>query len=109
RTRTMAYALYSIFMAYKDKPDFVTKLMDEIKTDEFYNTYSIGYPTKNGIKWKKKTKDILENHFKQLKHFVSETDFKVISAILDNQAIGYDKKREKALAMNTKWIIKKSS
>src|SRR5699024_3136302 len=41
RTRTMAYALYSIFMTYDKKPEFIQKLMDEISTDEFYNTYCI--------------------------------------------------------------------
>ncbi len=57
RARTLAYALFSVFMAYDTAPSFIKPLLDEIKTDEFYKSYTIGYPTKKDIQWTTKTKE----------------------------------------------------
>ena len=109
RTRTMAYALYSIFMAYDDKPDFVKELMTEIRDDSFYKTYTIGYPTAKDLQWNKKTKELLKRKLTELNSFLSEEDGKVIGEILDNKAVSYSKEREKALAANTQRIINNSA
>lgn len=105
RTRTLAYALFSIFKAYDQRPDFVDSLMKVIRTDEFYKTYTIGYPTKKDIQWTSNTKSLLKEHFTELESFMSSKDLEVMSQILQNKAVGYDKDREKAISENVQRII----
>lgn len=106
RARTFAYALFSIFMNYDERPAFIEELLNEIKTDEFYNTYTIGYPTKKDKEWSAKTKTLLKNNFSELKLFLTPNHLKIIDAMIKNEGIGYGGKREEALAANTKRIIK---
>lgn len=108
RTRTMAYALYSMFRAYDSLPGFIEPLLKEIQTDEFYKTYTIGYPTKKDIAWASKTKSLLKGKFAELKAFLHAKDLKFVSQILDNSAVNYAEGREENIADNTKRIIEKS-
>lgn len=108
RTRTMAYAIYSIFLNYKDRPEFIETLMKEISSPDFYNSYTIGYPNAKDIAWANKTKDLLRNNIDALKDLLSEKDMHVMSEILKNKAVNYAEGREEAIAENTKRIILES-
>lgn len=109
RTRTLAYALISVFMTYDTVPDYIKPLLDEIRTDEFYKTYTIGYPTKKDILWTSKTKELLQQHLEELTVFLKSKDLALISAILNNKAINYADGREEAISENTKRIIENSN
>lgn len=108
RTRTLAYALFSILIKYDEKPDFVEVLLNEIKTDEFYNTYTTGYPTEKDKQWTSNTKELFKKHYWELKLLLSSHDLKIITNILENEGIGYGGERENALAENTQRIIEDS-
>ena len=105
RTRTLAYALYSIFSKYKDSPKFVEVLMNEIKTDDFYNTYTIGYPTELDKAWTAKTKLLLKSNYWELKSLLNEEHLEVLDKILYNTGIGYGGRREESLAKSTERAI----
>lgn len=108
RTRTFAYALYSMFSAYDSSPAFIKPLLDEIRTDEFYKTYTIGYPTKKDIEWTHSAKKLLNDHVDELKSFLNPKDMAYVSQVLQNEAINYAKGREEAIASNTQRIIENS-
>lgn len=108
RTRTLAYALVSIFQSYDNRPAFVDTLLNEIRTDKFYKTYSIGYPTKKDIEWATSTKKILDSNHSILKTFLNADDMEVVDEILKNKAVNYADGREEALAANTQRIIEDS-
>lgn len=108
RTRTLAYALFSIFMKYDNRPHFLEPLLSEIQTDSFYRSYTIGYPNKKDIEWANKTKDLLRQNVLELKAFLSEKDMAVVTMILDNEAVNYAEGREEAIAKNTQRMINAS-
>lgn len=108
RTRTMAYALFSMFRAYDSIPEFIKPLLKEIQTDEFYKTYTIGYPTKKDIAWATHTKLLLQQNFSELKSLLKPKDLEFVSEILKNKAVNYAEGREEAIAENTKRIIENS-
>lgn len=109
RTRTMAYAIYSMFLNYDQKPQFVEALMKEISGPDFYSSYTIGYPNKKDIEWTNKTKALLRDNIDSLRNFLSEKDMKVFREILENKAVNYADGREEALYENTKRIISESA
>lgn len=108
RTRTLAYALFSVFMAYDTKPSFIQPLLEEIKTDEFYKSYTIGYPTKKDIQWTTKTKELLQQNLPELELFLNPKDMAFVHEILQNKAINYADGREEAISENTQRIIENS-
>ncbi len=108
RTRTFAYALITIFKPYNSRPPFLDTLIKEIRTDEFYKTYTTGYPTKKDIEWTKNTKELLNKNLSALKLFLNAEDMETVSEILNNNAVNYADGREEALAENTKRIIENS-
>lgn len=108
RTRTFAYALVSMFQSYKNRPAFVDTLLNEIRTDNFYKTYTIGYPTKKDIEWATNTKQILTTNANTLKNFLTADDMELIDEVLKNKAVNYAEGREEALAVNTQRIIEDS-
>ncbi len=108
RTRTLAYALVSMFQSYDNRPAFVDTLLNEIRTDKFYKTYTIGYPTKKDIEWATNTKKILDSNHSILKIFLNSNDMEVVDEILKNKAVNYADGREEALAANTQRIIETS-
>lgn len=108
RTRTMAYALYSILMKYENRPEYLKPILSEIRTDSFYKTYSVGYPSKKDIEWSQKTKMVLKENSPHLKEFVSAGDWAVIERILLNEAVAYNDEREKALAKNVQREVENS-
>ncbi|MEO6949472.1 MAG: hypothetical protein ABI123_07580 [Ginsengibacter sp.] len=108
RTRTLAYALFSIFKSYDTVPAYIQPLLEEIKTDKFYKSYTIGYPNKKDIEWMSKTKQLLRQHLPELTIFLKKKDLTFVNEILSNQAVNYADGREEALAANTKRIIENS-
>lgn len=108
RTRTFAYALYSIFMGYEQYPDFLQQLMAEIRTDEFYNTYSIGYPSPKEIDWVKKVKTLLKNNYWELQSFLRPHDLRIVTEVLQNEGTGYNEGREEILTETTQRVIAES-
>lgn len=109
RTRTFAYALVSMFQGYDNRPAFIDTLLNEIRTDSFYKTYTVGYPTKKDIAWANKTKEILKTNYSTLNLFLKPDDMEVIDEILKNKAVNYAEGREEALAANTQRIIETSN
>ena len=109
RTRTFAYALITLFRPYDKRPAFVDTLIKEIRTDEFYKTYTTGYPTKKDIEWTKNTKELFQKNLPALKQFLNAEDWEVITEILNNKAVNYANGREEALAENTQRIIENST
>jgi len=105
RARTMGYALISIFYKYENPPKFISKLMDEKKTDDFYNTYSSGYPTKKDLEWMSNVKILLKNKLTILKKTLELEDFNLINQIIENETIDFNNEREQGLAKNAKRII----
>lgn len=91
RSRTLGYALFSIFMAYDSQPAFIKPLLDEIKTDSFYNTYSMGYPLQKDVDWILKARDILRKNLPELQKFLKSEDMDVVSEIINNKALRYGK------------------
>lgn len=108
RTRTFAYALYSVFNAYDSLPEFIKPLLKEIQTNEFYKTYTIGYPTKKDIVWTSNTKALLQHHYAELRSLLQTKDLEMVTEILNNGAVNYAKGREDAITENTKRIIENS-
>lgn len=108
RTRTLAYALYSIFTKYEERPDFLEGLLSEIRSDSFYTSYTIGYPNQKDIRWANQTKELLRKHLSALKQFLNEKDMNTVQMILDNKAVNYAEGREDALAKNAQRIIEGS-
>lgn len=108
RTRTLAYALFSIFMKYDNRPHFLEPLLSEIQTDSFYRSYTIGYPNKKDIEWANRTKDFLKTRLTAIKELLNPEDFAVITMILENQAVNYAEGREIAIAKNTQRIIERA-
>ncbi|UMB53617.1 hypothetical protein MKD41_14935 [Lutibacter sp. A64] len=109
RARTMGYALISVFYKYKNPPTFISSLMDEIKTNEFYNTYTSGYPTKKDLEWMSKVKKTLKSNKLILKQLLKTEDYNLIQQIIKNKTLNYNNEREQALADNTKRIIKNTN
>ncbi|MFD0761154.1 hypothetical protein ACFQZW_03585 [Lutibacter aestuarii] len=105
RARTMGYALISIFYKYDNPPIFISKLMDEIKTDDFYNTYSSGYPTKKDLEWMSNVKILLKNKLITLEKILEPKDYNLINQIIENKTINYNDEREQGLAKNAKQLI----
>ncbi len=108
RTRTLAYALFSVFMSYDTVPDFMKPLLDEIKTDEFFKSYTIGYPNKKDIEWMTKTKQLLQQYLPELKLSLKPKDMALVNEILSNKAVNYADGREEAISENTQRMIETS-
>jgi hypothetical protein len=108
RTRTFAYALYSMFSAYDSLPEFIKPLLKEIRTDDFYRSYTVGYPTKKDIEWTANTKSLLQKHVADLKLYLKPKDLEFVAQVLDNKAVNYAAGREEAIADNTRRIIEHS-
>lgn len=106
RARTMAYALFSIFYKYNYPPKFIASLIEEIKTDEFYKTYTVGYPTKKDLKWMLSVKILLQLKIDELRKFLIPEDLELVNRIIENRAKGYNAEREKGLADNVQRTIK---
>ena len=108
RTRTLAYALVSMLQSYDDRPAFIDTLLNEIRTDKFYKTYTVGYPTKKDIEWATNTKKFLDSNRTTLQLFLKADDMEVVDEILKNKAVNYAEGREEALTANTQRIIEDS-
>lgn len=108
RTRTFAYALYNIFKQYEEMPEKIDSLMNVIKQEKFYETYSNGYPTYAGKKFVAETKNILISNISVLVEILNEEDLSVIKQMLQNNAIGFGNNREKDIKNNVVAFIKNS-
>lgn len=108
RARTMAYACYNIFNKYENRPVFIDSLREIIKTDEFFKTYTTGYPTKEDLEFKASVRKLFKNKIDTLRSWLSEEDYNTIDQIVANEAVGFNDQREKALAKTTAKIIKNS-
>ncbi len=108
RTRTFAYAFFSIVMQYEYPPAFLDGLLKEIRSAEFFNTYTVGYPSKKDIEWMTKTKKLLINNRDSLYSFISTKDKWILDEMLNNEALSFAEGREEAITKNTMRIIENS-
>lgn len=108
RTRTFAYALYNIFKQY-DMPKKIDSLMNVIKQEKFYKTYSNGYPTYAGKKFVADMEDILIGNISILVNVLNEDDLSVIKQMLQNNATGFGGNRENDIKNNTVTFINNSN
>src|SRR5690606_28652472 len=95
RTRTFAYALFSVLNSYKEKPEEIDSLLNVIKSQEFYETYTVGYPTELDLEFVADTKEILKKHLPALEKQLQPEDMKLIKRLVQNQATGFNEEREK--------------
>lgn len=109
RTRTFGYALYNIFKEYDEKPPQLDSLMNDIKDEKFFKTYSIGHPTETGKKFVESAKEILNNNMPWIKKAVNKDDVESINFMLDNQVKDFDDQREKQMYQNINTLIMASS
>ena len=108
RTRTFAYALYNIFKKYSEKPKQIDSLMNVIKTQEFYKTYTIDYPTEEGKAFLRETKNIINKHKNWLEEALTKDDSFVLKKMVENNTIDFGKNREKNMAFNVTELINSS-
>lgn len=106
RTRTLGYALYNIFKQYDNLPEFINELMDEIRSQAFFKTYTIGYPAGKDIQWADSAKTLLKLHWPELRKKLNKMDQEVITEIISNKAVNYAKGREMGIVENIKRVIK---
>ena len=100
RTRTFAYALYNILKEYPQKPNEIDSLMNVIKDEEFFKTYTVGYPTDLDRKFVVDTKEIITDHLPALEEILSDQDFQVVQELLDNYVTGFGEEREVNITNN---------
>lgn len=105
RARTFGYALYKIFSGYDERPEFVDSLMNVVRDTTFYNTHTIGYPTKRDKAFVSRTRTLLKGNRSTIKNMVSSHEFAFIDGMIKNKAMEYGKNREENIARNTQRII----
>lgn len=108
RGRTFGYALYNIFKEYENRPTYIDSLMKQVKDTTFYNNHTIGYPTKNDLRFVKKTRSLLSEYRKEIKTFLNSSDFLFVDRMMKNEALNYGKNREQNIAQNSKRIIEET-
>jgi hypothetical protein len=108
RTRTFAYALYNIFKTYTEKPVFVDSLMNVIRQDTFYTTYTNGYPTELDLEFKRDTRKLLKDNYFALEEMLSTEDLYFVDRMLSNECEAYNEDREKDLYRNLLSAIRMS-
>ena len=100
RTRTFAYALYNILKEYPERPAQIDSLMNVIKDEKFFKTYTIGYPTDQDKMFVADTKKIVRENLPDLIHLLAEKDVEVVQELLNNNAVGFEEGREENITKN---------
>lgn len=100
RTRTFAYALYNIFKAYPERPVFVDSLMNVIRQDTFYTTYTNGYPTELDLEFTRDTRKLLKRNYSALEEMLSADELHFVDQMLNNECMAFNEEREKDLYKN---------
>ena len=102
RTRTFGYCLYNIFKPYREAgiPKSIDSLLNVIKDEKFFKTYTIDHPSDEGKLFVKNTKILLENNIESIQEIISKEDMKVVQQLLKNEAIGFGGTREKDIKKN---------
>ncbi|WP_423818619.1 hypothetical protein V5739_13670 [Salinimicrobium sp. TIG7-5_MAKvit] len=108
RARTFAYALYSILSPYEGKPTEIDSLLNVIKSQEFYNTYTVGYPTELDMEFVTATKELLKRHTTALEKLLKPEDKTVVERMVQNKALGFNDERELHITANVTDFVKKS-
>jgi hypothetical protein len=108
RSRIFGYALFNILKVYEDKPKEIDSLLNKIKSQEFYETYTVEYPTEVDIKFVVETKELLKKHFAELELLLTSEDLKFIERLMQNHALGFNEEREKDITKNVVELIETS-
>lgn len=108
RTRTFGYALYSILSPYEGKPAEIDSLLNVIKSQEFYNAYTVGYPTELDMEFVAATKEVLKRNATALEELLKPEDWTVVERMVQNKAVGFNDERELHITANVTDFVKKS-
>lgn len=102
RTRTFGYTLYSILQPYQKEglTSSIDSLLNVIRSDKFFKTYTIDHPSEEGRSFVRHTKKLLEKEMLKITATVSERDLKVISLLMNNKATGFGGTREEDITEN---------
>jgi len=109
RTRIFGYALFSMLNSYESKPEEIDSLLNVIKSQEFHETYTVGYPTEAGLKFVAETKEILMKNFPALERKLKPDDMKNLKNIIGNHATNFNEEREQDITDNVVNFIKSST
>ena len=109
RTRIFGYALFSILNSYESKPEEIDLLLNVIKSQEFYDTYTVGYPTEADLKFITETKGVLKKHYSVMESMLKPEDMQVLKNMVENHATNFNEEREQNMTDNVVDLIKSSA